>query len=313
MFAMISGQMFAGAAAVFAGVGGLFLGKMWTEKQEVSRRKKLRKFSIQKKEAHSEALKANFFIRRTVEASARLAFKRPPSFYEILCSRRLRLWCSNHVCKAGLAGSVTSEGLVDASLFLAFVAASIGFVIGFFLSWQLAFLGAVVGVIVGGFAPARSIKQMEQDRSRRLEKSLSEMLEVVSLGLRSGLSFDRSFRLYGTHFDSLFARECASACRAWESGLSTREDALRILASSYDSPLFLRAIETIIRSLRFGSSLSESLEAISRDARIEHRMRVEERVAKVPVKMMIPTGVLILPAMLLLVLGPVLLELMEGL
>ena len=40
--------------------------------------------------------------------------------------------------------------------------------------------------------------------------------------------------------------------------------------------------------------------------------QVEERVAKAPVKMMIPTGTLILPAMLLLVLGPVLLELMEG-
>lgn len=43
-----------------------------------------------------------------------------------------------------------------------------------------------------------------------------------------------------------------------------------------------------------------------------HRAQVEERVAKAPVKMMVPTGTLILPAMLLLVLGPVLLELMEG-
>ena len=34
--------------------------------------------------------------------------------------------------------------------------------------------------------------------------------------------------------------------------------------------------------------------------------------APTTVKMMVPTGTLILPAMLLLVLGPVLLELMEG-
>lgn len=40
--------------------------------------------------------------------------------------------------------------------------------------------------------------------------------------------------------------------------------------------------------------------------------RLEERVAKAPVKMMMPTGALILPAMLLLVLGPVLLELANG-
>ena len=42
------------------------------------------------------------------------------------------------------------------------------------------------------------------------------------------------------------------------------------------------------------------------------RDRLEERVAKAPVKMMVPTGVLILPAMLMLVLGPVLLELAGG-
>ena len=47
-------------------------------------------------------------------------------------------------------------------------------------------------------------------------------------------------------------------------------------------------------------------------ARAARKAQVEERVAKAPVKMMIPTGTLILPAMLLLVLGPVLLELMEG-
>ena len=42
------------------------------------------------------------------------------------------------------------------------------------------------------------------------------------------------------------------------------------------------------------------------------KTRLQEAIAKAPVKMMLPTGTLILPAMLLLVLGPVLLELMEG-
>ena len=71
-------------------------------------------------------------------------------------------------------------------------------------------------------------------------------------------------------------------------------------------------ITAIIRSLRFGTSLGEVLEQSAEQARAARKAQVEERVAKAPVKMMIPTGTLILPAMLLLVLGPVLLELMEG-
>ena len=74
----------------------------------------------------------------------------------------------------------------------------------------------------------------------------------------------------------------------------------------------IRDVESAVRSLRFGSSLAEGLEASAAEARAAHRAHVEERVAKAPVKMMVPTGALILPAMLLLVLGPVLLELMEG-
>ncbi|MEG1561572.1 MAG: type II secretion system protein, partial [Raoultibacter sp.] len=63
---------------------------------------------------------------------------------------------------------------------------------------------------------------------------------------------------------------------------------------------------------RFGSSLAQSLEVTSVEARAVHKARREEAVAKAPIKMMIPTGTLILPAMLLLVLGPVLLDMMQG-
>ena len=90
------------------------------------------------------------------------------------------------------------------------------------------------------------------------------------------------------------------------------EDALKALAASYDSPLFTRTVSSIVRSLRFGTALGECLEQAAAQARAERRARVEERVAKAPVKMMVPTGTLILPAMLIMVLGPVLLELMGG-
>ena len=133
-----------------------------------------------------------------------------------------------------------------------------------------------------------------------------------ALGVRSGLSFDRSLQLYTGHFDDGLARECAAAQRSWEAGLATRQDALRALAQGYDNPLFSRTVSAIIRSLRFGTSLGEVLEQSAEQARAARKAQVEERVAKAPVKMMIPTGTLILPAMLLLVLGPVLLELMEG-
>ena len=91
-----------------------------------------------------------------------------------------------------------------------------------------------------------------------------------------------------------------------------REQSLRQLAASYDSKLLSRVIESMVRSLRFGVSVAAVLDEASHEARGLYKARVEEQVAKAPVKMMLPVGTLILPAMLLLILGPVLLELMDG-
>ena len=61
-----------------------------------------------------------------------------------------------------------------------------------------------------------------------------------------------------------------------------------------------------------GATMADNLEDAAREARSGYKARRQEAVAKAPVKMMVPTGVLILPAMLMLVLGPVLLELAGG-
>ena len=141
------------------------------------------------------------------------------------------------------------------------------------------------------------------DAGSRLVRYATALSQRIALGATEALS--RRLRLSR-------ARACVGAQHAWSLGLTNREDALRDLAASYDSPLFARVVENMVRSLRFGSSLAEGLESAAAEARAVHRAQVEERVAKAPVKMMVPTGTLILPAMLLLVLGPVLLELMEG-
>lgn len=214
--------------------------------------------------------------------------------------------------KAGLADSVNARGFAAARARLAAAGAAAGFLLGFVFSLELAALLACTGLFLGWASPRWAVRSCREARRSELEKHLPEMLEVLSLGLRSGLSFDRSLDAYTEHFDTLLSRSLASAKRKWMLGLASREEALRSLADGYDSVLFSRCVESVVRSLRFGSSLSESLESIAGEARSAYRAVRQERIAKAPVKMMIPTGALMLPAMLLLVLGPVLLELMEG-
>lgn len=214
--------------------------------------------------------------------------------------------------RAGFAGQLDPRSIGAAQRKLAGGLGVAGGLLGAAISPELGLVIACLGLLGGWLAPEGALRRFERKRAIELEKSLPEMLEVVALGLRSGLSFDRSLQLYSAHFPSSFAQACSSAQKSWSLGLRTREEALRELVKSYRSDQLERTIERIIRSLRFGSALAPDLESAAAEARARRRAQVEERVAKAPVKMMVPTGALILPAMLIMVLGPVLLELMNS-
>lgn len=213
---------------------------------------------------------------------------------------------------ANMPASFNNKSYRESQFRLSAILSLCGFVIGLVFSNLLGLILFVVGLIMGVFLPSWAMNKEKNARSEQLEKNLPEMLEVVSLGLRSGLTFDRSLNIYTQHFDNDFSSSCKLAQQKWESGVKTRELALRDLAASYESFLFSRIVDSIIRSIRFGSSLVESLEESCVEARNIYKSNQEAKVAKAPVKMMIPTGTLILPAMLLLVLGPVLLNLIGG-
>jgi len=213
---------------------------------------------------------------------------------------------------AGCDKDVSVAAFCEARTRLCFGGLAIGLIAGLLLSTELGLALGVVGGLAGARLPMWSVNWARRIRAAEAEEHLSEMLEVVSLGLRSGLTFDRSFELYGSHFDSEFANACAATQIRWSLGLATREEALRGLAASFDCEQLSRVVETSVRNLRLGTSLIASLDDAAVQSRAAWKAQLEEKVAKAPVKMMLPTGTLILPAMLLLVMGPILLELANG-
>lgn len=214
--------------------------------------------------------------------------------------------------KAGLSGVVTKDGIVSVRLKMSCSLMIFGLLFGLLFSEILSLMLALAGFLFGLNAPVRALKEEKRERAFQIEKQLSQMIEVLVLGLRSGMSFDRSLELYRQYFDGGLSKSMGLAQQQWTHGLMSRDKALRYLAQSCESLLFGRAVESIIRSLRFGTSLAEGLSMLAVEARSVRRSTLEERIAKAPVKMLLPVGGLILPAMLILILGPVLLDLMAG-
>lgn len=135
---------------------------------------------------------------------------------------------------------------------------------------------------------------------------VSEMIDVVRLGLSAGLSFDAALEIFCANRRSVLAHRLERACMAWQVGVGTREDELLAAARDLD----VRALETFAitvgQALALGAPLAETLAAQSREIRAAHRAAVEREIERAPVKLLIPTGTLILPALLLSILGPLL-------
>ena len=211
---------------------------------------------------------------------------------------------------AGLEGLVTRIGAFRTCFVCAACLAALGAVVGAVLSPELSLLGTIVGCVAGWTALGRALSEEVRCRTEVAEYQLSQMIEVLVLGLTSGMSFDRSLSLYHERVSGVLARDLALAQGQWVHGLTERSEGLHNVARTFDSPLFSRFAENVTRSLRFGTSLAEGLSALAMEARGLRKAKLEERVAKVPVKMLLPVGTLILPAMLLLIMGPILLDLM---
>ena len=88
---------------------------------------------------------------------------------------------------------------------------------------------------------------------------VSEMIDVVRLGLSAGLSFDAALEIFCANRRSVLALRLERACMAWQVGVGTREDELLAAARDLD----VRALETFAitvgQALALGAPLAETL------------------------------------------------------
>lgn len=146
---------------------------------------------------------------------------------------------------------------------------------------------------------ARSVPEARLDE-------VAEMVDIVRLGMGAGLSFDAALDLYRVNRSSALASALSRAELSWRVGAMTREEALIRVARDMGVPALRSFASAVCRSLAFGAPVSSSLSELAREVRDLHRAEVERRIERAPVKILVPTGTLVLPALLLSILGPLL-------
>ena len=188
------------------------------------------------------------------------------------------------------------------------VFAAAGAVVSAMFSLWLLVPCTIVAFVLSRRAPAALDKHKKRALRSACDEDLDVMSDIVAMGVRAGLSFDSSIDMYCEKFDCSLAREMQVARMQWKSGITSRQQALEDLACRIGSKAIRRFAETSLQAIHYGSPLAEMLARFSRDIRQRRKSAIERQIEKAPVRLLIPTGTCILPAMLVLVMGPVLLQ-----
>jgi tight adherence protein C len=168
------------------------------------------------------------------------------------------------------------------------------------------FLGFVLAVL-GAYLPQFLVSSRIAARRRSAVETLPDAVDLMVVCVEAGLGFDAALLRFVEKSQGAFAEEVALALAEMRVGRSRRQ-ALQGIADRLDVPEVRAFVGAVLQSDRLGVPIADVLRAQSEFLRQVRRQRVEEASMKVPVKMIFPMVFCILPTLLMIILGPALIE-----
>lgn len=153
------------------------------------------------------------------------------------------------------------------------------------------------------FLPDLWLSQAVDRRESQIVRELPDMLDMLTISVEAGLGFDAALSKLVRNSEGALAEEFGRVLQEVQAG-SSRKEALRNLAERVDVSELAAFTAAIIQAEMFGISIAHVLHTQAGELRLRRRQRAEELAQKAPVKMVIPLVVCILPATLIVVIGP---------
>jgi tight adherence protein C len=167
-----------------------------------------------------------------------------------------------------------------------------------------------------GFAgPDIFLKNQTTKRREAIRKALPDTLDLLVICAEAGLSLDAALKRS--------ARELARSTpeiadelelTSIELGfLPERHQALENLNRRTNLPAVRSVVNALSQAERYGTPLAQSLRVLASEYRSERMLKAEEKASRLPATMTIPLIFFVLPPLFVVLLGPGLLRIIDGL
>jgi len=149
-------------------------------------------------------------------------------------------------------------------------------------------------------------------RQTEIRRDLPMVIDLLNLCVNSGLDFMLAVNRVARDFKKCpLTDELSEVWRETRMGAS-RRDALQHLSKRINIVEMSSFVRTLLQADRMGSPMGEALKIQSEEIRLRRYLQGEEMALKAPIKLLLPLILFILPAVLVIVAGPIFLQFMRG-
>jgi tight adherence protein C len=175
--------------------------------------------------------------------------------------------------------------------------------------------GLALGACLGSFLPTYYLARKGQNRQAAIARQLADVLDLLVVCVEAGLSLGEAIKTVGMETERQkqeIGAELAIVSAELAAG-GTLGQALRNFAERTAVEDIKPLAATLIQSEELGAQIAPALRSISEAMRNTRRLRAEEAAQKTTVKILFPLVLLILPAMMAVIVGPAMIQVMHTL
>jgi tight adherence protein C len=216
----------------------------------------------------------------------------------------LRSGVARRLVLAGSSSKWTAELFLAAQLAATIAASFGGYLIG--MSGDDRILGPgwiPLLAFVAYIFPVATLDRKAQSRQEHIRRTLADTIDLLTISVEAGLAFDAALLHARRSMKGPLSDEIGRMLHEMQLGVR-RTDAMRSLSERTNVEELRSFVLAMVQADVFGVSIASVLRAQSQELRTKRRQRAEERAMKIPVKLLFPMIACILPALLILVVGP---------
>jgi tight adherence protein C len=208
--------------------------------------------------------------------------------------------------KAGLTGTIRAEEFVAVQVGSALLGFGLGLIalVSGAVSLKMGLASLFLLPIIGGLAPSYWLRHRIKARKEQVTNDLPDLLDLMCISVAAGLGLEQAMQVSCARFESPVCHELRLTLREMELGLS-RHDALENKKLRTDIDDLVTFAVVLSQADALGLPIGRVLQAQADEMRDKRRQRAREKAAKVPVKILFPLALCFLPAIMIIVLGPI--------